>query len=588
VNKRAARLLLWAGAVAILAAGAWALYLARTRPPALPPLAAYPLLPAGFSVRLREARASATHDENRPEAFRALAKLYLANRLDEPARACLELLRGTPGGLTAKDHYFLALIAEDEDDLKRAVVELRATVAGDPGYLPGGLALGLALFKEGLSDDARQAYRGVISAFPDQPQAMFALARLDLQKGDDAAAIARLEEVLSVHHEMTSAAALLSQVFERQGEEAKAAAMRKWSRQNPEPEPLDPWQDSLLVDCFDVQRLGLRFEDYFASGQLDQALPLLGQIEKLDPNSPIPHLLRGWTAARDHDDAGAVAEYRLALDRGGDPEKICPYVVQSLYTLGRPAEATALLAEFHAKKPESLSLLVAYADAAVRSGDAALSRRLLVEVLQKEPDLYAANMNLARILWTAGEKDQAAVLLKKAAQGAPDDVPSRALLGQYFLARADPVSAIKPLEEALALEKAQTPSADSLRSMLYTAYVQAGSTDGDMTAAGRSDLEKAARLEPSNPAAFALEASGYARAGRFEEAEAALDRIVVLQPTNPTVYLSRGDVRYHAGEKDKAHADWDKALALTSPGEGPLRDALSARLDHAITEDTFK
>ena len=57
-------------------------------------------------------------------------------------------------------------------------------------------------------------------------------------------------------------------------------------------------------------------------------MPLLGRLEELDPKSPIPQrCFADGPRRRDHHDLEAVQEYRKALDKGGDPEKIGPYMV---------------------------------------------------------------------------------------------------------------------------------------------------------------------------------------------------------------------------------------------------------------------
>jgi tetratricopeptide (TPR) repeat protein len=420
---------------------------------------------------------------------------------------------------------------------------------------------------------------------------MFALARIDLLKGNDDAAVARLGALMASHPEMTSGAGLLAQVFDRRGDTARAKAMRQWSRQKPEPVPEDPWMDALLADCYDVQRLGLKFEEYFASGQIGLAVPLLKRMEELDPDSPIPDLLRGWTQARDHNDVGAVEEYTRALDKGGDPEKICPYLVQTLLALGRVSDAADLIARYYAKKPDSIPLLIAYSEVALKQGDRAMARTLLAKVVEREPYLTSANMSLASLLWASGDRDGAARCLERVIQISANDVASRALLGEYYLGKRDPVPAISPLEQALALERGDTPIQKNLTEMLFTAYIEAGSAaeaKGKLEGAVEDYFDRAILLVPANPNGYARKAAACARLGQFGKAAEALERLETLQPRNPTVYLSLGDVLYQGGHADEARLDWQKALVLTAAGNTELRDAIGQRLNGPITDATFR
>jgi len=589
--KKSGSAILWfALGVACLAVLAAAAELKRRAVSRLRAEASYAGLPPAFAVALRSARDRARNGGYEPDDVRALAHLYQANRLNSEARACYEILRPGPGGLSARDHYYLADIAQYQGDLEKAEAELRGATKQAPQYLPAHLALGEVLFKSGRPEDAEKEYTAIVGAIPNQPQAMFALARIELQRGNDDAAIAGLESLLAAHPEMTSGAALLAQIFDRRGEEKRAAAMTQWSRQQHEPVPEDPWMDSLLADCYDLQRLGLRFEEYFASGQIALAVPLLNRVEQLDPKSPIPQLLRGWTKARDHDDAGAVSEYRLALEKGGDPEKICPYIVQSLLAVGKVQEAASLMASYYARKPDSAPILIAYSEVALKQGDNAKARVLLSRVLEKEPFLYSANMSLARILWASGERDQAAACLERAAKASAADIPSRALLGEYYMGKSDPESAMAPLEEALAHAGSGTAQYGSLELMLYSADIQAGRVQEGK---GRPDealarYDKATRLMPQEPAGYARKAVVCAQSRQFDGAAEALVKLEALQPGNPTVYLSLGDVLYQGGDRDQARRDWQRALELTAAGDAELRHAIGQRLSGPITDETFK
>lgn len=580
----------WGIVVALACFGAAGLVLLRrAHAPRLPTDADYRSLPAAFRAALDASRAKVVSGGFNPDDLRALARLYQANRLDPQARACYAIIG--PVAATAHDHYYLAGMAEDDGDLESAAAELRGAIKIDPQYLPARLALAEVLFKSGQPDAAEGEYKGILAVEANQPQALYGLARIDLQRGSDDAAVARLGVLMASHPEMTSGAGLLAQVYDRRGDKERAEVMRQWSRQKPEPVPSDPWMEALFTDCYDLQRLGLKFEEYFTSGEVELAVPLIGRIAELDPSSPIPHILHGWTKARAHDDAGAVEDYRKALASGGDPEKICPYMVASLLALGRVSDAASLLAEYHAKKPDSIPILIAYSEVAVREGDTALSRQLLTEVLAKEPYLYAANMSLAKILWTAGDKPEAVKRLKRAAEVSANDVPSRALLGEYYLGVSEPDAAIPPLEEALAHGNPQGAQLQSLTAMLYEAYLRAGAAQeqkGYASQAVTSYYEKAIRLAPTAPGAYARKAAACASAGQFQGAADALKALGALQPSNATVFLSLGDVQYQDGRRVEARISWQKALDLAPADAAALRAAVASRLTGPITEDTFK
>lgn len=573
---------LWIAVCCALLAGAAVLVaVRRARAPRLPPEAQHANLPPSFGRALEAARKRVLDGDFAPEDVSALAHLYQANSLYDEASACYAINAGR-GALTARDHYYRAIIAQNRGDLEGAGAELRAVIETEPRYMAARLQLGDVLFKSGRPEDAAKEYTAILGIEANQPQAMFALARIDLMNGDDSAAVARLSALMTAHPEMTSGAGLLAQVFDRTGDERRAKVMRQWSRQPPEPQPQDPWTDALFSDCYDIVRLGLKFEDYFSSRQVDLAVPLLSRIEELDPASPIPPLLRGWELSRAHRDQEAVGEFQKALDKGGDPDKLCPYMAASLIALGRPKDAMKLLAEYNSRKPDSIPILTAYANLSAGLGDTARARVLLTRLLERQPYLNSANLNLARILWNSGDRDGAAACLRRVVEVSSTDVPARALLGEYYLGKSDPGSAIAPLEEAVALENPASSRRASLVSMLYTAYVQAGNSQvqaGRLQDAVSGDFEKAIALSPREPAAYLGEAVASARLKDYARAAGALGKLTDLQPENPAVFMNLGDVQFLGGDKERARASWEKALSLAGPGDDRLRADAQLRLN---------
>ena len=112
--------------------------------------------------------------------------------------------------------------------------------------------------------------------------------------------------------------------------------------------------------------------------------------------------------------------------------------MNALLTEGKPADAAALLAQYHARLPNSVPILLSYSEVAVRMKDSKLLREtLLSEVLQREPYLYMPNMSMAQILWVAGEHDAAAQCLQRVAKVYPGDVDSRGL-GRVLHGKAGP------------------------------------------------------------------------------------------------------------------------------------------------------
>ncbi len=561
----------------------------RERSP-LPIVAHSEKLPAIFYRKADELYADVRTHGNDPARVRKLACLYQANRLYREARQCFDWIGASAGGLTAQDHYYLADITQNESDLTAAQRELQAVVQTEPRYLPARIALAETFFKTGREDDAEKEYTAVLAIDAGQPQALLGLARIDLQRGQEDSAVARLEDLVAGHPGVTAGTALLAQLLGRRGENDRAIALAQLSMQKPEPPLADPWLSALLTDCYEVQHLSITFEEYFKTGKMGEALPLLNRLAVLDPDGPITKMFAGFSHAHALDDITAIRDYYEALRRGGDPEKIYPYLVKSLLALGKLSEAAGLMADACAKMPDSMPLAKAYAEVAVKLGDDKLIRTLLEKILEKEPYLQTQNMSLAKILWTAGEREAAATCLQRVATAYANDVPSRALLGEYYLGRSDPMAAIKPLEQAINYVTAQTPAEENLRAMLDSAYVQAGNSESEKGhfEAAVDFYDKAIRLVPIEPTAYAGKSNACVQLKQFRHAADALEKLAALQPGNPTILLSLGDVSYQDGNEAQARRFWEKALPLIANGDAELRHALNDRLAGRITAETFR
>lgn len=547
-------------------------------------------LPPQFDAALKSATAESQEAPRDLSKVRRLAALYQANRLYAEARRCYGIIAKAPEGLTARDHYLLADIARNENDLTTMTSELRATVDKEPGYLPARLALAEVEFKRGNEDAAEMVYAAIVRDDPSQPQSLLGLARIALQRDDDEMAVARLEELMAAHPGSTAGAALLAKVLERRGDQDRAIAMVQLSQQKPESPPDDPWLDALLADCYDPQRLSILFEEFFKLGKMKEATPVLDRLAELDPNGPITKMFAGFSHAKALEHVSAIREYYSALKAGGDPEKIAPLLVQSLLALGKVAEAAGLMTDMQSKFPSSLPIAKAQVEVALRQDDRQLARRLLEQVLQKEVYLRFENMTLARLLWEAGEKDDAVTCLKRVATAYKDDVASRALLGEYYLGKSDPISAIKPLEEANAQVSPNGAPKQGVEQLLAAAYLQAGTRAAEKEAwpEAAEYYEKLCQVAPEDLQAYAGWAAACVQLKQFDRAARALGKMAVLAPSNPTIHLSLGDVLYQDGREEPARRAWTKAKALVAPSDAELLTALRQRLNGPVSPRIFQ
>src|SRR5688500_363237 len=85
--------------------------------PQLPALVTRQNLPALFNHRVQSVTEEIRSHPNNLDLVRALARLYHANGLHREARSCYATVAARKNGLTARDHYYLADIAQNEGNL---------------------------------------------------------------------------------------------------------------------------------------------------------------------------------------------------------------------------------------------------------------------------------------------------------------------------------------------------------------------------------------------------------------------------------------------------------------------------------------
>jgi Flp pilus assembly protein TadD len=170
------------------------------------------------------------------------------------------------------------------------------------------------------------------------------------------------------------------------------------------------------------------------------------------------------------------------------------------------------------------------------------------------------------------------------------DVASRALLGEYYLGKSDPVAAIAPLEEASAYVSAGTPVQQNLVALLATAYLQAGNraAEKEVWTEAADYYEKLSRAAPAELQGYAGCANACVQLRQFARAARALEKMASLEPGNPTIFLSLGDVLHQDGRDEAARRNWTKAKGLVAAGDNELMAALERRLNGPLTPDLFQ
>jgi choline-sulfatase len=146
--------------------------------------------------------------------------LYVHGKLDEAEKAFREALTINPQ--SAETHYALGNVLAAKGDVGGAEAELRAAVAADPKMAEGWNKLGIVLQKADRRDEALAAYTSALTASPDDADALFNRAKLELL--DDKLPEARrdVDRLLAVHKDYAAGSFLEAHVCAAEGNTAGA------------------------------------------------------------------------------------------------------------------------------------------------------------------------------------------------------------------------------------------------------------------------------------------------------------------------------------------------------------------------------
>ncbi len=349
--------------------------------------------------------------------LRELESLYQVNGFMPEAERCASVLSQLEPN-EAKWPHRLASIRAGYGELDAAIQLWERAVRLAPNYLPALIRLGDAYLKTNRDAEAARAYARVLEAEPSNPYALVGLARLDLKAGAAAKAKERLEKAAEQSNGAIGTDLLVT-VYEQLGANDRALALRARAKSSGSYfDPVDPWIDEMLDDCYDIFRLTL------AAGFAEH---------------------RG-------DAAGA----RRILERAASLAPQDGHVLLQLGLLCRSTQNVAAARQYLARAAEvQPSLSDAWAqlvDLALSAGDDATAARTLSLGLRHCPNSPGLHLQRARRLAAAGQIDAAVSEFGETFRLRPDEADPLIELAQIYLRQDRVREAVVELNKALEVE----------------------------------------------------------------------------------------------------------------------------------------
>lgn len=287
MNKKTVLLALAGLVVVGIAASGWWWQQAGTRQAIV--AAALPSVPDLSNVldplrdRIAAADARAVSRGSATAGLAELSRLYHANGFLDEAMRCYAGLEQVQPNEPRWPHLHATILA-GYGELDRALTLWRRVEALAPDYLPARLRIADCELKAARPDKAAAEYAAVRRLQPDDPYALLGLARLDYDAGRWEDARQKLEALVAQTNFQLGYDLIVS-VYEKLGQKARAESIRGAAKAfGTYRDPVDPWADELLDDCYDPYRLSLSAGVLARSGSQPKALQLLERAVELAPN----------------------------------------------------------------------------------------------------------------------------------------------------------------------------------------------------------------------------------------------------------------------------------------------------------------
>ncbi|RWE14153.1 MAG: tetratricopeptide repeat protein [Mesorhizobium sp.] len=376
-------------------------------------------------------------------------------------------------------------------------------------------------------------------------------------------------------------------------EEGKALL---WSATRLQPKDYRPW-------------ISLAFAE-MAEGQQEAAIENARKAVALADRNPVPHVVLATLFRSVDRNDDAKREIRAALDIDSDMSLALVELAEMKHDDGELVEARHLFTRAAAQGPLSGTAASRYAFILSRDGETALAETVLRTALREDDSDDPARHALVHLLLENGRGDEAADLLRAAAERGNDE-DAWLSYGSFLLSDLDqPKRAVNALETAIT----RGVSGGSIFNLLARATQKAGGSPAEISAIAdrlsvkqdRSEETLVAegrirqRAGDTDGAEFAFssaaslpKASGYPSillgrllsgvAGRSAEAATAFERAVQLDGVDHCGPIKElAELRVHQGNDAEATALLDRALAINPSCECSL--VLQAEI-HSRTGD---
>jgi tetratricopeptide (TPR) repeat protein len=546
-------------------------------------------LPTTLLIALLALAAGCTGAESRHAEAMQRGEEYFRSENFEKARVEFgNALQVAPDDAQAR--YMSGRVAEKLGNLRDAIAGYQGAIDSDSSHAGARAALGRIYVFAGAPDKAMETIEPALQAHPDDAELLTVRGAARTVLKDKAGALADAERAVQLAPDSENAVALLASLYRQSEEPARAGKLLEDSLARL-PKSVD------LRQVLSTIRLG--------DGDVEGAITQLAEIVKLKPEV-VAHrfqLALLYTRLKRLDEAEKTLRDGVAAMPGSREAKLA--LVDFLVAQRSRETGEKQMRDFVAAAPADLEMKLALGSLLDRGGNVDGAIETYQSVISADGDKaqgLSARNRIAAIRLRQGQRDDAKRLVGEVLQKNPRDNDALIMRGNLALESNDPGAAIADLRAALR----DQPDAVGVMRVLARAHlanneaplaeenlrraVQVAPADNGvrlelaqlLAQTGRADqavalAEEAVKSAPQDVAARETLARFYLGTNQLDRARTAAEDLKLLRPDLASGHYLAGSVAVAQKRSDDARKDFEQALSI-QPG---AVDALAAltRLD---------
>ncbi len=452
----------------------------------------------------------------------------------------------------ADAHYAMAQTYVRLGSYSLAYSELLRTVDLAPANYNTRLDLGNLLLAADKIDEAAAQANAVLAAQPDNANGHALLARIASKRGQKDLALAEIRHALELAPNEAALHETLALL--EAGDSSKNAAAEAELKKSVD---LDPKSvgPKLLLSAF-----------YVNQGRWADAEQASRSAIATDPKDISARQSLAKVFLNQGNEAKAVEALRQAANDLPGNQQAARLLADYYTGSGQFDKAKGEFAAITAKYPKDLSLQEGYVRVLLQLKDRSTAQTVMAGLMKSngtDPQVEALN---GILLLMGGKTDDAASMLRNAANGAPKDPFIQYWMGKAALAEGDTSLAEKSFRQAAQLRPDDLNSEEEL--------ARIASQRGDMNLLNEV-AEKTIAAAPRSPAGYVWRATMELNHSAVDKAEADLKTAMSVAPQNSEAYVLLGQIRFAQKKYPEGAALLEQALQYDPDSVAALRSLVA-------------